>query len=261
MVGETGLIQVGQDSKKMLQQSMQQQPIKTATQTGGWGTGTAGQSGWAGMPGLGSSFLGNNQTPKDPNSPMGQLDSLNASHPYEKSLKWRDMFKQMGYGMQPHVLNALDFYGQMQPQQFSMIRNAMSALNPANKQGRVEQYRRDATGQSLDQAQSHMGMLGNLDENTRNAIILGAMNNGNQAGNEFMNQQYNPEQDVRNAMAAAGLLSPESANPYLNAYQSAVMQGDVNNPKNSGGGLMGALTGAVGMATGLGWSPLSKAKK
>lgn len=228
----------------MLQQTMQQQPKAATNQP--WLTGGA----------QGGGFSGLNQVA--PTSPQGQLNALNASHPYEKSLKWRQMTQQLGYGMQPQVLHALDFYGQMQPQQFAMIRNAMSALNPANKQGRVDQYRRDAMGQSLDQANSQMGMLGNLDENTRNAILLGAMNSSQQAGNEFMNQQYNPEQDVRNAMAAAGLLSAESLNPYMNAYQNLTTQGENTHATTSGGGIGGAIMGALGSAAGLGWSPLGK---
>lgn len=206
---------------------------------------------WQGM--KSQNFFGQTQQPVNPQQQA--MDALNASHPYINGLKWRDMSKQLGYGLQPQILSALDFYGQMQPQQFNAIRQAMSALNPANRQGRVEGFRKDAMGQANDQVNSQMGMLGNLDQATADALRIGAMNSAQQSGNEFMQQQYNPEQDVRNAMASSQLMAPGTMNPYLDYYMNLTGQGAAANPAKKGPDILGTVLGAAGTAAQMGWSP------
>ena len=60
---------------------------------------------WQGM--KSQNFFGQAQQPVSPQQQA--MDTLNASHPYINGLKWRDMSKQLGYGLQPQILSALDF--------------------------------------------------------------------------------------------------------------------------------------------------------
>lgn len=204
----------------MLQQAMQ--PIKKAP---------------AMMGNSGGGFSGYNQV--SPNSPQGQMNALNKQYPYEKSLKWRQMTQQLGYAGQQPVLQGLTWYGQQQPQYLNMLGQAISSLNPNNRMGRVADFRRDAMGQGLDQANQQIGMLGANSGALANALRMGAMNSAQQAGNEYMFQQYSPEQDAKNAGLAAQLMNPGVSNPLLDWYTGLTMGGEQHHGQTAGNGSIG----------------------
>jgi len=227
----------------MLQQAMQ--PIKKAPQQP------------SNM--MGGRFTGFQQPAQAPANPaMANMNALNAQYPLKGGATWVDMKKQLAYAAQPNVLHGIGFLNQMQPQHLNMIMQALGALNPANRMGRVADYRRDAMGQGLDMANQQIGMLGANSGALANALRMGAMNNAQQAGNEYMFQQYSPEQDVRNAQAASALLDPATVTPLMDRYMQWLQEGQANKPKSSGGlgGMLGTLTGLAGSAAGLGWNPL-----
>jgi hypothetical protein len=210
-------------------------------------------------PRFGGGFSGFQQPAQAPANPaQAQMNALNAQYPSTGGAKWVDMKKQLAYAAQPNVLHGMNFLNQMQPQHLNMIKQALSALNPNNRMGRVADYRRDAMGQGLDMANQQVGMLGANSGALANALRMGAMNNAQQAGNEYMFQQYSPEQDVRNAQAASALLDPATVTPLMDRYMQWLQEGQANKPKSSGGlgGVLGTLSNLAASAAELGWSPL-----
>lgn len=240
----------------MLQQAlkpMTQTPVKAAqSMFPTSGSGSAGASGWmGGGAGNFNSFLGNG---KDPNTPQGQMDAFNKLYPYTDSLKWRQMTQQLGYAGQQPVLQGLTWYGQHQPQYLNQLSQALTSLNPANRMGRVADFRRDAMGQGLDQANQNIGMLGANSGPLANALRMGAMNDAQQSGNEYMMQQYSPEQDAKNAALAAQLMNPAVSNPLLDWYTGLTMGGEQHHGQTAANGSIGntimGLAGAAGQIYG-----------
>lgn len=222
--------------------------IPTTTAAGsGSPFGSFGSGAWGGLSG--------NNTP-EPNA------SLNSQYPYEKGLKWAELKKQLAYLAQYNALSGLSFMNEMQPQQQGLIRRGMSALDPANRVGRTQNFRRDAISQALEALNSRMGTLGTLDEKQANALRLGAINDAQVAGNNYMNQQYDPQTDVQAALASGQMLDPSIASPLLNWYTQLLQEGmgtqaQVMAQQGSGGlgGALGTIAGLAGAAGGLGWSP------
>lgn len=205
--------------------------------------------------GSGFSWM-NNQPQAQPQAQPAQ--TLNQQYPYKGGLKWGDMTKQLAYLAQPGALSGLNFMNQIQPMQQNLTMGAFNALNPANRQGRVDGFRRQAQQGAMDTVNEQAGTFGLLDARLLDALRAGAMNQATQSGNEYMRQQYSPEMDVQSALMGAQLSDPAVLAPLLNWYTNLIQQGDnVQTQKNAqkGGGMLGGLAGLAGMAGGLGWSP------
>lgn len=201
------------------------------------------------------------QTPSQPAYDVNKKSAFNTRYPYKGGLTWGDMKKQIGYGAQQSAMNGLNFMNQMQPQQQQMVSRAFAALNPQNRAGRVSNFRQQAMGAANDMVNQQGGTLLGGGEETYallNAMRLGAQNNAQQAGNDFMAQQYSPEMDVQSALQASQMMDPSISSPLLNFYLSLIQEGDqaqIQKNAQKGGGMLGGLAGLAGMAGGLGWSP------
>jgi len=161
--------------------------------------------------------------------------------------KLQDMNNQLGYMMNPMAMQGLQFLMSQQGGQQNRVLNALAALRPENRMGRVEQFRRDAMGQGLDQVRQQSGSFTGLDSSLLNALRAGAMNQSQQAGNEFMMQQYNPDRDVQSAGMAAQLLDPNVASPMLAQYMNWLMSSmgaQAATPKQPG--ILGTLASVAG---------------
>lgn len=174
----------------------------------------------------------------------------------------RQLQHQLMYMMNPSAMAGIRFLSEMQPGQQARTAQALAALAPGNRQGRVNMFRQNAMGQANDVLQQQMGAFSNLNPQLLDAMRLGLINQAQQAGNEFMMQQYDPMRDVEMAQAGAELLDPAIAAPLLNQYMGTVFQQMQPRPRRGGltlGGVLGAAAQLAGMAGSLGWSPFKKA--
>lgn len=196
--------------------------------------------------------LGNQNN--QPQTPVQQEDArINAMYGTDGGKKWSEMQKQLALTMRSGVLGHLSGLSALQPQQLSMIQQAMAALNPANRMGRVDSFRRDAQGSAADMARQSLGQFQGLTPELANAIRLGAMNQAAGAGNDFMMKQYSPEMDAQSAMLAGQLMDPGAmANLYfqiLNGGRGQTIQ-DLGQRNAGANAAMTGLAGIAGAAAG-----------
>lgn len=194
--------------------------------------------------------LGNQNN--QPQTPVQQEDArINAMYGTDGGKKWSEMQKQLALTMRSGVLGHLSGLSALQPQQLSMIQQAMAALNPANRMGRVDSFRRDAQGSAADMARQSLGQFQGLTPELANAIMLGANNDARRSGNDYMMKMWSPETDAQSAMYAQQLMNP---GPLAELYNAILGQGrgqtiqDLSRSGGQAGGMMSGLAGLAGAA-------------
>lgn len=157
-------------------------------------------------------------------------------------------------------MQGLNFLTQLQPFAQNQTLGALAALNPANRQARAEQFRRNAMAQSRANAEQMAMGLGPQGNILADSLRAGAINEANRAANEFMFGQYSPEQDVQAALLAAQLMQPEVASPLLNEYMGLLdnmRAAHAATPRR--GSFLNNLVGVAGSLAGMGWNPFARA--
>lgn len=204
-------------------------------------------------------FLGTTQgAPSGATSPARQAAAQASRQQFGKQGKFSSTQAQvdLAQALQPSAMQGLNFMNQLQPMQQNRVMGALAALNPANRQQAIEQFRRGAQAQGRQAVEQQLGALGPNANILAESLRIGAMNDANRAANEFMFQQLSPEQDVQAALLSSQLMSPEILSPALAEYMNliqAMRAAHAAQPRK--GTLIDSLTGIAGSMAGLGWNP------
>ena len=170
-----------------------------------------------------------------------------------KNAPTQNFFREMFVRLIPSLMQEGNFLADMAPQRQGFLRNTLAGATPGNFAARAPMIGRQASGQAR---------LGTRSLVARNPAFAGgadieAANIGNQAQSGFLSNLYGPEgQDMLTQLVqrVLGMAFETPMTDYAKGITGHAAQIKGMTPKKQGLGGLGEL---VGMASGLGWSPLA----
>lgn len=211
--------------------------------------------------GTGNTFntMGQTQQPTANSSPFGSIDY------FKNNLKGiggnykfgnRDIAEGGIAGLMPGYFYGIAQQSQNAPGYYNSLQQQLQQMNPAGNAMRADTMRQNALGASQDTIANTIAQLlrGGMGIGARQGAGIAGVNQANQQAAQFAADQASAEEQYKQMQAMQQIYQMLMGNPLLESMNAAYGQ-KMNNKATQSTGALGGLGGALGMATGMGWSP------